>query len=45
VREYVAHHAAEEVTLAMNQVCAALEETRDAFVSLAAKRTLERSKW
>ena len=51
LREYLARHAADEVTEAMNNVCAELgdtpdlEVTKDPFVSSAARRVLERSEW
>jgi metal-responsive CopG/Arc/MetJ family transcriptional regulator len=45
LREYVARHAAEEVTEAMNRVCDKLGEAKDPFVSSAARCTLERSEW
>jgi metal-responsive CopG/Arc/MetJ family transcriptional regulator len=44
LREYVARHAADEVTEAMNRVCADLEP-KDEFVSRAAARVLERVEW
>jgi metal-responsive CopG/Arc/MetJ family transcriptional regulator len=45
LREYLAHHAPDEVTEAMNRACAEVGETKDLFVSSAARRTLERSEW
>ena len=45
VREYIARHAAEDVTEAMNRVCDALGHPTDKFVTSAARRTLERSEW
>ncbi len=45
LREYVARHAAEEVTDAMNRVCAEVGRSKDLFVSSAARRVLERSEW
>ncbi len=45
LQEYLARHAADEVTEAMNSVCAHLGETKDPFVSSAARRVLERSEW
>ncbi len=45
LKEYVARHAREEVTDAMNRVCAQLGDTADGFVSLAARRVLESSEW
>jgi metal-responsive CopG/Arc/MetJ family transcriptional regulator len=43
LREYVARHAPEDVTDAMDRVCAELGHTTDRFVSAAARRVLERS--
>ena len=49
LREYLARHAADELTEAMDRVCAELGETpgetNDAFVSASARRTIERSEW
>jgi metal-responsive CopG/Arc/MetJ family transcriptional regulator len=45
VREYVARHAQEEITEAMDMVCAELGQPTDEFVSSAARRTLARSEW
>ena len=45
VREYVLRHSPDEVTEAMNQICDALESTKDEFVSTAARRILRRSEW
>jgi metal-responsive CopG/Arc/MetJ family transcriptional regulator len=45
LREYLARHASDQVTEAMDSVCAALGDTKDSFVSAAARRTLERSEW
>jgi metal-responsive CopG/Arc/MetJ family transcriptional regulator len=43
--EYLARHAPEEVTEAMNRVLEKLREPTDSFVSAAARRVLERSEW
>ncbi len=43
--EYLARHAPDEVTAAMNQVVEKLREPTDRFVSAAARRILERSEW
>jgi len=43
--EYVAHHASEEVTDAMDRVCAQLGNPKDEFVASAAARVLARSEW
>ena len=45
LKEYVARHAPEKVTDAMNQVCAELGDPTGPFVSSAARRVLERSEW
>ncbi len=45
VREYVARHAPDEVTEAMNRACSELNNLKDAFPSAAARRVLERSEW
>jgi len=45
LREYVARHAPDEVTEAMNNVCSKLGEQRDEFVSLASRRALENIEW
>jgi hypothetical protein len=45
LREYVARHAPDHVTEAMNRVCAEVGDGRDAFVGAAARRALERSEW
>ena len=45
VREYLARHGRDEVTEAMDRVCAELGQTTDEFVSAASRRTLERSEW
>jgi metal-responsive CopG/Arc/MetJ family transcriptional regulator len=45
VREYVARHAPDEVTEAMDRVCAQIGDSKDEFVSSAASRILERTEW
>ena len=45
LQEYLARHAADEVTEAMNSVCAELGDTKDPFVSSSARRVLGRSEW
>ena len=45
LREYLAHHAPDEVTEAMNRACAEVGEAKDPFVFAAAERALERSEW
>jgi metal-responsive CopG/Arc/MetJ family transcriptional regulator len=43
--EYLARHAPEEVTAAMNAVVEKVGESPDAFVSAAARRVLEHTEW
>lgn len=43
--EYVARHAPDSVTEAMDRVLAEIDEPRERFLSRAARRTLERSEW
>jgi metal-responsive CopG/Arc/MetJ family transcriptional regulator len=45
LREYLARHAPDEVTEAMNRAVSEVGEEKDAFVSAAARRTLENSEW
>jgi antitoxin MazE6 len=45
LREYLAHHAPDEVTEAMNRACAEAGEAKDPFVASAAHRILARSEW
>jgi metal-responsive CopG/Arc/MetJ family transcriptional regulator len=45
LREYLAHHAPEEGTKAMNRACANTGEANDPFVSSATRSILERSEW
>ena len=45
LKEYVARHAPEDVTDAMNRVCAEVGDPVDEFVSTASRRVLERSEW
>lgn len=43
--EYLARHAPDEVTEAMNNVVDQLNQPTDPFVSAAARRVLERTEW
>jgi metal-responsive CopG/Arc/MetJ family transcriptional regulator len=43
--EYVARHAPDRVTEAMDRVLAQVDEAADKFPSRAARRTLERTEW
>ena len=45
LKEYVARHAPDQVTEAMDRVCAEAGEGVDAFVSSTARRVLEHSAW
>jgi predicted transcriptional regulator len=45
LREYVARHAPEEVTDALNRVCDSVGVEDDEFVNAAAQRVLENSSW
>lgn len=45
LREYLARHAADEITEAMNKVCKEVGGSKDPFVTAAARRTLERAEW
>ncbi len=43
--EYLARHAPDEVTEAMNRVVDQLDEPTDPFVSAAARRILKQTEW
>jgi metal-responsive CopG/Arc/MetJ family transcriptional regulator len=43
--EYVARHAPDAVTDAMNRMCEELGEAKDDFVASAAYQILERTEW
>lgn len=45
LREYVARHAPDEVTDAMNEVCLRVADLDDTFVAAASRRVLENSEW
>jgi metal-responsive CopG/Arc/MetJ family transcriptional regulator len=45
IREYVARHTPDEVTESMDRVCEQVGDQRDAFISEAARQSLERSEW
>jgi len=45
LREYLAHHAPDEVTEAMNRAYAEAGQAKDPFVSFVARCLLERSEW
>ena len=49
LQEYLARHAADELTEQMDQVCANLAQdhaaTKDSFVSASTRRVLKQSEW
>ena len=45
VREYVARHASDEITDAMDRVCAEIGPRPDGLAASAASRILESSEW
>jgi metal-responsive CopG/Arc/MetJ family transcriptional regulator len=45
LEEYVARHAPDQVTEAMDQVCAELGVAPDPFVAAVAEKVLENSEW
>ncbi len=45
LRDYIDRQEPEAVTEAMNRVCESVDTRADAFVSLAARRILERTEW
>lgn len=45
IAEYLARHAPDEVTGAMDRVMEGVKEPSDPFVSAAARRILERTEW
>jgi metal-responsive CopG/Arc/MetJ family transcriptional regulator len=45
LREYVARHAPDEVTEAMNRVWDAIGPDPDEFIRVAGRRVLERTEW
>ncbi|MDP8982701.1 MAG: ribbon-helix-helix protein, CopG family [Acidobacteriota bacterium] len=45
LKEYVARHAPDDITEAMDRTCAELQTPNDEFVSSAARRILEKSEW
>ena len=45
VREYVARHSPDDVTEAMDRVCAEVGAESNAFVAQAARRVLEQNEW
>jgi metal-responsive CopG/Arc/MetJ family transcriptional regulator len=45
LREYVARHAPDEITAAMDRVIEEIDPSTDEFVAAAARRILEKSEW
>ena len=45
LQEYLARHAPDEITEAMNAACVELKSPGDDFVASAARRPLERTEW
>lgn len=45
LKEYLARHAPDEVTEAMDRACTELGDAPDPFAGAAARRILERSEW
>jgi predicted transcriptional regulator len=45
IRDYVARHASDEVTEAVNRVCDQLGDQKDPFLVSAARHVLARSEW
>lgn len=45
LREYIARHAPDEITAAMDRVIEDVGQPRDDFVSAASRRVLARSEW
>ena len=45
LKEYLARHSRDNVTEVMNRACSEIGDTKDAFVSSAARRVLEQSDW
>ena len=43
--EYLARHAQDEVTEAMNRVCGEVDGNDDAFLSLAGRQVLANTEW
>ena len=45
LREYVARHAPDEVTEAINKACEKIGDQTDEFVAAASRRVLEKTEW
>ncbi len=45
LKEYVARHAPDEITEAMNRACERVKDGKDAFVAAASNRVLGHAEW
>jgi metal-responsive CopG/Arc/MetJ family transcriptional regulator len=45
LKEYLARHAPDKITEAMNRACTEIGAEEDSFVSSTARRALEKSEW
>jgi metal-responsive CopG/Arc/MetJ family transcriptional regulator len=45
LKEYVARHAPDEITEAMNRVCEQVKGEKDTFAASASSRVLEQAEW
>jgi metal-responsive CopG/Arc/MetJ family transcriptional regulator len=45
LKEYIARHAPDEITDAINRVCDHVDDQPDKFVATAARRILEKTEW
>lgn len=45
LREYVARHSPDEITVAVNQACSEIGSLQDPFTASAAQNVLEKSEW
>jgi metal-responsive CopG/Arc/MetJ family transcriptional regulator len=45
LKEYLARHAPDEITEAMNRACEQAGESKDRFVAAMTRRVLEKSEW
>jgi len=45
LREYIARHAPDEVTEAINRALENVDDQKDEFVTAASRRVLEKTEW
>ena len=45
LREYMARHSPDEITVAINQALENIGDQKDEFVAAAARRVLEKTEW